>query len=256
MAAFQYLRGIIDGIIEQQDIDEISRKIGALLDESVVLEDAEAFKKAATEPVFQIEQKGRTWDLSKIDFDKLKEEFKEKEYKNIEIADIKGFLEKKVDQMLNQNTTRHDFAEKLQEIINRYNTGGSATEEHYQELLDFAENLGVEDERHAREGLSEDELELFDLLKKPNLTKAEEQSVKLAAKILLERLKNEPPRVLVQNWHLDVRSTKRVRKAVEDTLHQQLPETYDRHLFSEKCDRVLDTMIEYAHQGRKWTAQN
>ena len=256
VAAFQYLRGIIEGIIEQQDIDEISRKIGELLDESVVVEDAEGFKKSATGPEFQIVQKGRTWDLSKIDFEKLKDEFKEKEYKNIEIADIKSFLEKKVEQMLDENTTRRDFAEKLQEIINRYNSGGSATDNYYQELVDFAEKLGVEDERHVREGLTEDELELFDLLKKPNLTKAEEQSVKLAAKALLQRLKNEAPRVLVQNWHLDMRSTKRVRKAVEDTLHAQLPETYDRQLFSEKCDRVLDTMIEYAHQGRKWTAQN
>lgn len=252
VAAFQYLRGIIDGIIEQQDIDEISRRIGELLDESVVVEDAEGFKKSATEPVFQIEQKGRTWDLSKIDFDKLKEEFKEEEYKNIEIADIKAFLEKKVEQMLDENVTRRDFAEKLQEIISRYNSGGSTTEAYYQELVAHAEGMSLEETRAVREGLTEDELELFDLLKKPSLTKAEEQNVKLAAKALLHRLRMEPPPVLVQNWHLDLRSTKKVRKAIEDTLHQQLPPNYDRRLFAEKCDRVLGTMIEYAYRGVKW----
>lgn len=252
VAAFQYLRGIIDGIIEQQDIDEISRRIGALLDESVVLEDAEAFKRDTAAPVFQIEQKGRMWDLSKIDFDKLRDEFKQKEYKNIEIADMKSFLEKKVEQMLSENVTRQDFAEKLQEIINRYNTGGSATEEQYQDLLEFAQHLAAEDERHVREGLTEDELELFDLIKKPNLTKAEEQAVKLAAKTLLHRLKEEPPKVLVQNWHLVVDSVSRVRRAVEEVLDRDLPRSYNRILFAQKRDLILDTMINYSHAGRRF----
>ena len=255
VAAFQYLRGIIDSIIEQQDIDTISRKISELLDESVVVEDADEFKRSATEPVFQIKQKGRTWDLSTVDFDKLKEEFKEKEYKNLEIADIKGFLERKIEQMLSENVTRRDFAEKLQEIINRYNTGGSSTENYYQELVDHTEMLSVEATRAVREGLTDDELEIFDLLKKSKLTKTEEQRVKLAAKALLRRLKSEPPPVLIQNWHMDVRSTKRVRRVVEEILDKELPESYDTALFREKCDHLLDSMVEYAHQGRKWLGE-
>lgn len=252
VSTFQYLRGVIDAIIDQTNIDEISRKIGELLDESVVVGDRDAFRAEISKPDFQIVQTGRTWDLSKIDFEKLKEEFKEKEYKNIEIADIRAFLEHKIEQMLNENVTRRDFAEKLQEIIDRYNSGGSATENYYQELVDFAEGLKAEDERHVREGLTEDELELFDLLKKEKMTKEEEQNVKLAAKSLLNRLKNEPPKVLVQNWHMDKQSMIRVRSAVESVLDKRLPKSYDRPTFKEKCNAVFDTMLHYAIQGKKW----
>ncbi len=51
-------------------------------------------------PKFRIVQSGKTWDLSKIDFDKLKEDFKRATYKNIEIADLRAFIQHKLDQML------------------------------------------------------------------------------------------------------------------------------------------------------------
>lgn len=68
--------------------------------------------------------------------------------------------------MLQQNATRTDFAQRLQQIIDTYNAGGSSTENYYEDLMQFTEDLRAEDERHIREGLNEDELELFDLLKK------------------------------------------------------------------------------------------
>ena len=83
------------------------------------------------------------------------------------------------------------------------------------------------------------------------MTKDEEQKVKLAAKSLLHRLKDEQPRVLVQNWYLDNQSRKRVGKTVEEILHKNLPDSYDRTIFKEKCDVIFDTMIDYASRGRK-----
>ena len=39
VAVFQYLRGVIDSIIQQQDVDSAVRRIGDLLDESLVVDD-------------------------------------------------------------------------------------------------------------------------------------------------------------------------------------------------------------------------
>ena len=100
--------------------------------------------------------------------------------------------------MLEQNYTRMDFAQKLQEIIDRYNSGGSSNENYFDELIKFTQGLKEEDERHIREGLTEAELEVYDTLKKEKLTKAEEQAVKLAAKHLITRLLDKHPKVLVQ----------------------------------------------------------
>lgn len=192
--------------------------------------------------------------MSKINFDKLREEFQQAPYKNIEIADLRAFLQHKVELMLQQNSTRTDFAQRLQEIIDKYNSGGSATEEFHEELTKYTEDLKAEEERHIREGLSEDELELFDLLKKDKMTQKETQKVKLAAKSLLQRLKEAHPKVLVQDWYKDTQTKEQVRSAVAEVLDSKLPESYDRVLFREKCDNVFYLMLDYASHGRKWAA--
>ncbi len=254
VAIFQYLRGVIDSIIEQTDIDAVSLRIGELLDESVVVDNVEAFIKEEHKFEYTVIKKGRVWDLSKINFDKLREDFKHSAYKNIEITDLRAFIEHKLELMLQQNLTRTDFAQRLQQIIDTYNSGGSSTENYFDELMKFTQDMKAEDERHVREGLTEDELELFDLLKKEKMTKAETQKVKLAAKSLLHRLLEERPKVLVQDWYKDTQSQKVVRAAVEQVLDKNLPDSYDRVLFKEKCDNVFEMMLEYASNGRKWAA--
>jgi type I restriction enzyme R subunit len=254
VAAFQYLRGVIDSLIEQKDIDAISLRIAELLDESVVVNDAEAFKARQYSAEYQIIKKGKTWDLSKINFDKLREEYKQATYKHIEIADLRAFLQHKLELMLQQNATRTDFAQRLQQIIDTYNSGGSSTENYYEDLMKFTEDLHAEDERAIREGLTEDELEIFDLLTKDKMTQEETQKVRLAAKSLLHRLLEEQPKVLVQDWYKDTQTKKLVRSAVEQVLDAKLPDSYDRVLFREKCDNVFYLMLDYASHGRKWVA--
>ncbi len=254
VAVFQYLRGVMDSIIDQEDIEAVGLRIGELLDESVVVDKPEAFVAAHNKPSYQIVQTGKTWDLSQIDFEKLKADFQHAAYKNIEIADLRKFIATKIEQMLKQNMTRTDFAQKLQEIIDTYNAGGSSTENYYNDLVDLTREIKDEDERHIREGLTEDELELYDFLKKDKMTKEEKKKVKLAAKSLLHRLLEEHPRVLVQDWHKDSHTKSVVRSAVEEVLDKKLPASYDRGLFKEKCDIVFDMMVQYAVTGRKWAA--
>ena len=69
----------------------------------------------------RITRSGKAWDLSKINFDKLKEDFQRASYKYIEIADLPAFIQRKLEQMLQQNATRSDFAQRLQSIIDAYN---------------------------------------------------------------------------------------------------------------------------------------
>jgi len=93
--------------------------------------------------------------------------------------------------------------------------------------------------RHIREGLTEDELEIFDLLKKDKMTKDETQKVRLAAKSLLQRLLREPPLVLIQDWFKDSQSKERVKSTVQGVLNIHLPESYDRALLRRNATRFL-----------------
>jgi len=244
IAVIQYLRGVIDMHVDQADIDDISQKIAELLDESVVVDNKEQFEVTEHQAEYKIVQTGKTWDLSKIDFEKLKEGFTDAKYKNIEITEMRAFIEDKLRKMMEQNHTRVDFSQKLQEIIDKYNSGGSSTENYFDELVKFTESMKEEDDRHVREGLTEDELELYDTLIKDKLTKAEEQKVKLAAKHLISRLLDEHPKVLVQDWWKDGQTQRKVKSAVEQVLDEDLPDTYDRVLFKEKSDNIFNLIVD------------
>ena len=263
IAVFQYLRGVVEAIVDQQDISEVTRRITELLDESLVVDDSTTQMVSEhrddqdvtdSSAEWKIIQTGRVWDLSKTNFEKLKADFKECPYKNIEIADLLAFIKKKLDELLKRNVSRRDFAQRLQAIVDRYNSGGSANENYHDELLKFVNEMKAEDERHVREGLTEDELELFDLLKQEKMTEAETQRVKLAAKKLLHRVLEEHPKVLVQDWFKDARTQRIVKAAVEEVLDSELPESYDRTVFRQKCDSVFDTMLDYAIHGVKFAA--
>src|SRR5207244_2056674 len=124
VAVFQYLRGVIDAIVEQTDIDAVGLRVGELLDESVVV--AKESNDAARG--YGILKRGRKWDLSKIDFEELRKDFKKAPYRNIEIADLRAFIEKKLEQMIKQNVTSSDFAQRLQETIAECRAGGTSNE--------------------------------------------------------------------------------------------------------------------------------
>jgi type I restriction enzyme R subunit len=255
VAIFQYLRGVIDSIVQQQDIDSAMRRINVLLDESVIV-DGEHFNQVRESKAgFRIEQKGRSWDLSKIDFDKLQAEFKQANYKNIEIADLRSFLEKKLQEMLGKNRTRRDFAERLQEIIDTYNAGSSSADADFDELVKFARTLREEEERHLRLGLTEDELEIYDILCKEQMSKADEKKVRRAAKALLQRLTESKPKVLVQDWYKDSQTRLAVRDEVGAVLDKYLPEgSYDKALFIEKRDKVFELTLDLAINHQRWAA--
>lgn len=251
--AFQYLRGIVDSLIENDSPEDTKKKISELLDQSVITANENNFAKDEGAKFTGI-KKGISWNFANINFDKLTEEFQLCKHKNIEITDLRAFIQKKLDDLLTQNRTRISFAQKFQEIIDRYNAGGSTTENYFDELLKFANSLNEEETRSKKEDMSEDELELFDLLKKEKMTKAEEQKVKLAAKKLLDRLTKEKPKVLIQDWFKDSQSQKIVKSTIEEILDSNLPETYDRHLFANKCNSVFDLVYDYSSQGYKWAA--
>jgi hypothetical protein len=67
-----------------------------------------------------------------------------------------------------------DYYKKNSEIIADYNREKDRVtiEEPFAKLLDLADSLDAEQRRTAEEGLTQDELALFDLLNKPAMSKA------------------------------------------------------------------------------------
>lgn len=152
----------------------------------------------------------KTISLTEIDTGDVRRRIQESPYKNIEIQELRSFIEGKLEKLLEENKTRISFYERYKAIIDRYNAGNSSNENYYKDLIDFVDDLKEEDERNIKEGLSKEELELYDLLKKDNLTKKEEEQVKLSAKKLYKAIMREDSETKVVNWYKDEQPRKKV----------------------------------------------
>lgn len=130
----------------------------------------------------------------------------------------------------------------------------SAAEQLFEEIQKFTKGLQEEDQRHIREGLTEDELEIYDLLLKDKLTKDEQQQVKLAAKDLIAALINTTPKVLVQDWWKDGQTQALVKDEIEKVLDKDLPVSYDVTQFQEKVTTVFELVKTLAMNDEKWVS--
>ena len=249
VAVMQFLQGFVAAMVERQELSGVVNQVADLLDRSVVVDSSHAVNEPkAAYPIIA----SKKWDLSTVDFDKLKEQFKATKHKHIAIADMRAFLDKKLLEMLKQNSGRMSFAERYQKVIENYNAGATATEQFFEELQQFTQSLQTEEQRHIREGLTEDELEVYDLLLKDKLSKAEEQQVKLAAKDLIIKLIGASPKVLIQDWWKDAQTQAVVKSLIEDVLDKDLPNSYEPIVFKEKVSHVFDLLKTLAMNDEKW----
>lgn len=87
------------------------------------------------------------------------------------------------------------------------------------------------------ENLSEEELALFDILKKTKLRSKETEQVKLASKKLLRVLKNEK---LVLDWRRKQQMRAEVFFTIETVLDEMLPD----RVYQEKCAVVYQHIYD------------
>ena len=251
LEALRYLRKIVDRKKFTGDIDSARAKYADVIDQSITTVEDEEQKITGIEI-----KKPKVIDISKFDFDKLREKFKQADYKHIEIADLKLFIEDKLEKLLTKNVTRVNFAERLQRIIDAYNSGSITVENYFEDLIDFSQKLREEEKRHIGERLTSNELELFDLIRQTNknLTKKEEQIVKLAAKGLLKRLKEEKDKILVTDWYKDEVARLTVLKFIKEALNPDLPNSYIQQVFEEMCSKIVEHLHRLEEMGRNWAA--
>jgi type I restriction enzyme R subunit len=192
-----------------------------------------------------IAEDGKIYDISQIDFERLKEEFKKSERKNTTVQALKEVIEKRVEMMLKRNPSRKNLYERFQKIVDEYNeeTDRQRIEMTFDELLALVKTLDDEDKRAMREELNEETLSLFDLLvrDKPALTAKEIKKLKSVSKELLANLKNRY--LNIQNW----RDSVFVKGDVESFIHDFLyadetglpPESFTADEVKVKTDEIF-----------------
>jgi type I restriction enzyme R subunit len=191
---------------DKADITEIILKLHQVVDEAI-----------ETQP-YRAGDPERLFDISRIDFDRLRREFAKISTKRTTVQNLKQAIEKRLHRLIMQNPLRTDFQRHYEQIVAEYNREKDRVtiEKTFEELLKFISKLDEEESRAIREGLDEESLAMFDILKKPNLAEGDIKRIKQVASELLATLKTE--KLKVDHWR-DKESTRdAVRVVIRDFL--------------------------------------
>lgn len=241
----------------EADIEVVADAVDALLDRSVGAE--EYVIRAAAEGT----KPDPLIDLSQIDFEGLAAKFAGRQ--RAETDRLAQLLRQQAISSATRNPTRYELVERIEQLIDDYNAGSMNIDEYLRRLIELSKTLTEEEERSAREGLTEEELAIFDLLTQPDpvLTDEQRETVKASAKALLEHLHD----VLVQDWRRKVDVMNDVNSTIRRVLDQGLPEEpYSPDIFTSKVQLVFDHVLtaygddgESAYAPRvdyQWSAQS
>ena len=116
-------------------------------------------------------------------------------------------------------------------------------EETFARLLDIGKAMDAEQRRAAEEGLNEDELALFDLLMKKNISKTDRERLKQASKGLLESLISllKP----MESWTEKEQTRAEVKVFILDSLFGALPDPPYR---AEEKEEIANRIYDYVWQ--------
>lgn len=196
------------------DITNISVAINQIINEHININHVE-------------EESNTQFDISGINFDILRQEFAKRKHKNLLLKDIEELIQERIARMIAENPSRINFYEKYQEIINKYNyeQNRATIEKTFEELMQLSKNLSEEEKRYIKEGFeNEEQLSMFDVLMKENLSKEDIKTLKKVAKDLLASIKNL---ISTMDHPFDKQETRStIMIAIRDLLWNNLPNSY------------------------------
>lgn len=212
---------------KEADLTELMKHLQDIVDDSITkIADDGGLDKPYSE--------GTVIDISHLDFELIKKLYEKSPHKNTAVASLKELVEQRLHRMIQQNPTRIDFYTRYTEIIQEYNEGKDRERlEHvFQELMKLVQAMTTEEQRVAKEGLTEEQAAIFDLLLKPQLTTKDRNEVMEVAVELLTQLKERP--LQVENWSEKNSTAADVRKVISMYLFERLPEPYTQSDVDEK----------------------
>lgn len=174
------------------------------------------------------EEENKKFDISNIDFDRLRREFEKAQNKNLLLKDLQQVVEERLARMLRDNPLRIDYYQRYQEIVDEYNRDNKKDEIAiiFENLMKLVSELDDEQKRYAREGFdSDEELTIFDLLVKDSLSKEETKKVKKLAQTMLSKIKARIHEL--DHWRDKEETQSIISVLIRDLLWKDLPDSYD-----------------------------
>lgn len=194
---------------------------------------------------YKVTQNFRIKDLSKIDYTKLKEQFGQNQ-KNTIIQQLAKSMKDATEQMIAVNPKRKTLMEKLEKIMETYNKGSKEIDEIFEELIKLSQEMTDEEQRAAKEEMTEEQLAVFDLLWKEDLQGNDEQSIKRIAKELLDIIKPVIQSSVRPRENESVKAEIKVK--IDTFLYNNLPTVYDDKLLETKSQQLYLYMYQHMRE--------
>lgn len=215
------------------DVTEIMAELQQVVDENISINTLEESKEVIV-------------DLSKLNYDALKKAYQKTVYKKKLVYDLSEAVEKMLERMLQENPLRMEFYNRYREIIHQYNQGKDEAfvNRSFDDLINFIEELGKEEQRAIHENLDEPTLSIFDLLVKgKELTKEERNEVKAVADETLKELKAK--QLQLTNWRESRTVKAEIRSLIMYKMYHLPQEKYSDAEVENKIQEVYQHIYSY-----------
>ena len=229
--AIAAIYGMLQKKRKHTDTTDLMVEINAIINDYVEIEPQQP--NAITAPP--------RFDVSAIDFDLLRREFAKTRRKNLLMRDLDEAIRRQLDKMVFANPKRVDYYERYREIIQSYNgeQDRATIEKTFLDLMDLADRMSREEQRYAREGFaSDEELSLYDMLFRDDLSKNDIKKLKTAASDLLRKIKTKISEL--DHWTDKQETRAVVDTLIRDVLWETLPECYNNDDITEYREKVYE----------------
>lgn len=229
--AIAAIYGMLQKKRKHTDTTDLMVEINAIINDYVEIEPQQP--NAITAPP--------RFDISAIDFDLLRREFAKTRRKNLLMRDLDEAIRRQLDKMVFANPKRVDYYERYREIIQSYNgeQDRATIEKTFLDLMDLADRMSREEQRYAREGFaSDEELSLYDMLFRDDLSKNDIKKLKTAASDLLRKIKTKISEL--DHWTDKQETRAVVDTLIRDVLWETLPECYNNDDITEYREKVYE----------------
>ena len=229
--AIAAIYGMLQKKRKHTDTTDLMVEINAIINDYVEIEPQQP--NAITAPP--------RFDISAIDFELLRREFAKTRRKNLLMRDLDEAIRRQLDKMVFANPKRIDYYERYREIIQSYNgeQDRATIEKTFLDLMDLADRMSREEQRYAREGFaSDEELSLYDMLFRDDLSKNDIKKLKTAASDLLRKIKTKISEL--DHWTDKQETRAVVDTLIRDVLWETLPECYNNDDITEYREKVYE----------------
>jgi len=232
------------------DITAIMQDIRGLIDSALEVVAKDGFQQPPN----------KQYDLSGIDFERLRAEFARSPYKNTTVLTLQERIQARLEQMLArleqmlaQNPSRIDLYRRYQEIIAEYNRDKDAAEIErvFADLLRVHDLLDEEERRYVREGFtSEKELAVYDLLckDKASIKKSEVEKIKQLARQLMATV--EQRRHEMGDLRDRASAQAQMKSAIIDRLLEGMPEGFSSDDIEQRAEVIFQYVQQQMHSAR------